>query len=368
MSPAAPSSPSPVAAIDDREETEAKVVEEHRAKGGKLAGLEIGEVNEIGPAGAASASARGVVMVTRIGELLLVPPSRFKTPLDRPEAEFAASARGPAVAGDFAYFVLDGRLVRRRLDGAGALEVLADDARDGARVSALPQSGKQPALAAYITRPDKEGTSRAKLWFNGRTVALTAEGAGASSVALVQNESKVLALSIDGRSAMTPVHARPIDVAAAEPAPGNDQVVWVAGSAQALTEIAAGSDGKQSFGFLPIAKDVSHFGLAELGLAPGGVGDAEVSWRLYANGIDLAPISAAKICGSLFLVYARPIDARPRSSQELVLSRVGSSETAVLVSAQGFSSTSLASADGKGGLLVYVADRRTFALPLRCPA
>jgi hypothetical protein len=370
------------AAVDDEvaSQGDGKVVEEQRPKSGKLSGVDFGEVSEIGPAGPASASAEGVVMVTRTGEVLLVPsaslpggeraqtrPSaRSGTALDRPAADFAPISRGPAVAGGFAYFVLEGKLVRRRLGGSAPLETLADDARNGARVSALPASGKQPAVVAYITRPDKEGTSLAKLWLNGRTLPITVEGAGASSVSLVRTDSMVLALSIDGRSAMTPVHARPLDLEAAEPKAGNDQVVWVAGSAQSLTEIVAGSDGSRLWGFLPIAKDVSHFGLAELGLPPGGQGDAEVSWRLYANGIDFAPVSAATICGSLFVVFARPVEARPRAPQELILSRPGHGETAVVVTAQGFADASLAGANGKGGLLVYVADRRTFALPLRC--
>jgi len=363
------SAPAPAAsapAIDD-EADESNVLEERRAPGGKLAGIEIGQVIEVGPAGAASAGADGVVMVTRAGEVLHLLPERLKAPIERPAADFAATARGPALADDFAYFVLEGKLVRRRIDGASAIETLTDDARSGARVSALPKSGKQPAAVAYITRADAEGTSVAKLWINGRTLTLTVEGAGASSVALVRTgDSKVLALSIDGRSAMTPVHARPLDLEAAEPRAGSDHVVWVAGSAEALTEIVAGSDGPHAWGFLPIAKDVSHFGLAELALPLGGQGDAEVSWRLYDNGIDMAPISAARICGSLLVAYARPLAAQPQAPQALVLSRPGKSETAVVVTARAFANASLAGGKDTGGLLVYVADRRTFALPLRC--
>jgi hypothetical protein len=187
------------------------------------------------------------------------------------------------------------------------------------------------------------------------------DGAGASSVALVRSDAAVLVLSIDGRSAMTPVHARAVRLDQSPPTAGADRVVWVAGSAQSLTEISAGSDGKRVWGFLPIEKDVSHFGMAELGLPADGQGDADVSWRLYENGIDLAPVAAAEICGSLLMVYVRPLEARPHAAQELVLSRPGTNETSVVVSAQGFANVSLAP-----GLLVYVADRRTFALPLRC--
>jgi hypothetical protein len=358
---AAPSAAPATSAFDEAEAREGKVVEERRAAGGKLSGLELGEPSELGPAGAASASAEGVVMVTRTGEVLLIPTARLKTAIDKPAGDFAATARGPAVADGFAYFVLEGKLARRRIGGEGAVETLADDARNGSRVSALPASGKQPALVAYITRPDKEGTSRAKVWVSGQTLPISVDGAGASSVALARSESAVVVLSIDGRSAMTPVHARAVRLDQLPATAGVDRVVWVAGSAQSLTEITAGSDGKRVWGFLPIEKDVSHFGMAELGLPADGQADADVSWRLYENGIDLAPVAAAAICGSLLMAYARPVEARPHAAQELVLSRPGSNETSVAVTAQGFANVSLAP-----GLLVYVADRRTFALPLRC--
>jgi hypothetical protein len=352
--------PAPISAGSEED----RVLDERPAPGGKLAGIELGEVQEIGPAGPASASAEGVVLVTRNAEALLVPTAALKTPLARPDADFAPIARGPAVVDGFAYFVHDGKLVRRRTDGSGALETLADDARNGSRVSAVPARGGEPAAVAYVTRPDAEGTSRARLWALGATHPLTVEGAGASSVSLVRGERELFALSIDGRSAMTPVHARAVTFTGSSVALGPDRVVWVAGPAQAMTEIVGASDGKQAWGFLPIEKDASHFGLAELAL-PQGLGEADVSWRLYDNGIDLAPLAVTRLCDKLLLTYARPLDEKPHSPQELVLSRAASNEVSAVVTAKGFASVSLASS-GTGGLLVYVADRRTFALPLRC--
>jgi hypothetical protein len=358
----APVAPSVASAPPKKPKDE--VVGERPAKDGKLAGIDFGDVSEIGPAGAASASAEGVVLVTSKGEVVVVPEARFASPPVLAAADFAPTARGPAIADGAAYFVLQGKLVRRTLPD-GKLEVLADDAQSGTRASALPKSVKQPTAVAYITRADAEGTSQSKLLVAGKAVTLTADGAGSSSVALARGDEGVLALYIDGRSAMTPVHLRGVDLEASPPALGADQVVWVGGSAQPLTEILAAADGEQVFGFLPIAKDISHFGVAVLGMPKGHAHDAQASWRLYDNGLDMAPVSAARVCGSLLLAYARPRDARPHAPQELVVSQVGGTETAVVVTAQGFASASLFGT-GKGGLLVYTADRRTFAVPLGC--
>jgi hypothetical protein len=143
-------------------------------------------------------------------------------------------------------------------------------------------------------------------------------------------------------------------------------VVWVAGSAQPQTEVVAASDGALPWAFLAIEKDVSHFGLAELALPREADGDAQVSWRMYENGIDLSPVAAARVCGRLLVAFVRPLEAKPNAPQELVLSRAGEASGTVVARAGGFAGVSLAAA-GKGGLLSYVADRRTWARSIGCP-
>jgi hypothetical protein len=138
----------------------------------------------------------------------------------------------------------------------------------------------------------------------------------------------------------------------------------VGASAQVTTEVVVGSDGHRPWAFLAIEKDSTHFGLAELLLPPPSEIDARVSWLLFENGIDIAPVAAAVLCGRLYVAFVRPQTAEPHP-QELVLHEVGSSSAAVVAEARAFIAVSLAGRD-QGGLLSFVADRATTALDLNC--
>jgi len=346
------------------------VLAEAPADGG-LPGLALRELSDIGPAGPATATEEGVVMLTKAGRVSLtraakgpVHNGKFGS-VGEPPGAFAVLGKPPAVVAGFAYWIASGRLVRRRADGSGELETLADDARDGARVAA--QAVKGGVAVAYLDRADAEGASRVKLWLAaGRSFELTPEGAGASSVALASLDGRLVAVSIDGRSAMTPLHARTIVVdGTGPPELGPDVVAWVAGPAHSFTEVSAGSDGTNAWALLPIERDATHFGLATVPLGSEPSMDPPVAFLDYPNGIDLAPVATARLCGKPYVALARPATAAPRSPQELVIAPLAGGQTAVLANAAGFAAVSLASAPG-GGLVVYVADRRTWARGLEC--
>jgi hypothetical protein len=367
---ASASSPSASAKPHPREPLEPTVLAEVPADGG-LSGLGFRELSDVGPAGPATATADGVVMLTKSGGIALARSAKGpvrKGKIDsvsEPSAAFAVLGRGPAVAGGYAHWVSGGRLHRRRADGSGELESLADDARNGARVAATVIKGG--TAVAYVTRADAEGTSHVKLWLGpGRTLDLTPEGAGASSVALAPVDGRLVAVSIDARSAMTPLHARSVSVdGPGPPELGPDVVAWVAGPAHSFTEVSAGSDGTNAWALLPIERDATHFGLATIPLGREPRMDARVAFLDYPNGIDLAPVSTAILCGKAYVALARPAAAAPRSPQELVILPIAGGETAVLANAGGFAAVSLAAAAG-GGLVVYVADGRTWARGLEC--
>jgi hypothetical protein len=330
-------------------------------------------LNDVGPAAPASAFSRGVVMVTRSDELelcrLSAPPSKSKKPAAgavepsaRSSDSFWPVARGPAVSATHAYWVSKGRLVRRALAG-GELEVLATDARDGTRVAV---AGEPDALA-YITQPKDKQDSQAKLRLpDGRALLLTPEGSAASSVSLARVGEDLIASFIDGRSGMTPVHARRFvrKAGALEP----DVVVWVAGATQGMTELTSVGHDQGNFLLMPVEKDASHFGLASLALGLEPKMDPPLRWRTYQNGLDRAPAAAASVCGAPTAIYVRPADARPGAHQELVISELTPAETATsepLATARGFADVSLYPIP-QGAILAYVADRRTWARLIRC--
>jgi hypothetical protein len=330
-------------------------------------------LNDVGPAAPAAAFSRGVVMITRSDELaiskLLQPPSKAKKPVAgafeptaRGPQDFWSVARGPALSATHAYWVSKGRLVRRALDG-GELEILATDARDGTRVAVAGS----PDVVAYITQPVGKQDSLARLRLpDGKKLDLTPEGAAASSVSLTSMGEDIIASFIDGRSGMTPVHARRLHVKSGKLEP--DVVVWVSGATQGMTEIVSVGSDRGSWLMLPVERDASHFGLATLALEPDPKMDPPLRWRTYENGLDRSPAAATPLCGAPAVAYVRPADASPTANQELVLSQLTLDETASsepLATARGFADVSLYPLP-EGALLAYVADRRTWARLIRC--
>ncbi len=242
-----------------------------------VAKLIIDEPQEVGPAGQMSADERGVVMIDRTSSVQLAKHAALSTSLRREPAHFSAIhgnpndffavARGPLLLRGKAYWVSDGKLVRRAEDNSEPVEVLATDARNGTRVvgADVPDA---PAHAVYITNPVKEDAPpRAKLWVEGaETVTLSPEGAGASSMAVASTGEDLFAVAIDARSAMTPMHGRRIHFKAGKPELGPDVVMWVGASSQTLSEVFAGTTPFGVRAFLPIERDTSHFGLIMLEL------------------------------------------------------------------------------------------------------
>jgi hypothetical protein len=359
-----PSKPEPPKPLSDHERDDKPI------QGSRFV---VDELNDVGPAAPAAAFARGVVLVTRGDELQLClleePPSKSKKPAPgaiqpttRPASDFWSVARGPGVSATHAYWVSKTRLVRRALSG-GELQILATDAREGTRVAVA----SAPDAVAYIAMIPGKDDPVAKLRLaDGRMLNATPEGAAASSVSLVRVGEDLIVSSIDGRSGMTPVHARRYLNKTGQLEP--DVVVWVSGATQGMTEIVSVASDGGSWLLMAVEKDVSHFGLAALALDAQPKMDPPLRWRTYENGLDRAPAAAAVVCGAPLAIYVRPIDAKPGSDQELVMSDLTLAETASserLASARGFADVSLYPV-AEGAVVAYVADRRTWARLIRC--
>jgi len=340
--------------------------------------LIIDQAEELGPAGQMSASERGVVMINRRDELQLAKrgPLGLST---RPERahfsaiqgganDFFAVARGPFLLAQHAYWVREGKLVRRALDGATPLQILASDARNGTRVTgaSLPDA---PAHALYISNPIADEAPHAKLWVEGAgSVNVSPEGAGASSISAAGTGVDLFTVAIDARSAMTPMHGRLIHFKAGKPELEPDVVMWVGSTSQTLSEVFAAATPFGVRAFLPIERDTSHFGLVMLNLDNEPHMDPKAVWRGYPNGIDVAPVASGSLCGSAFVAYVRPETASPDARQLLEIAEITSSglgPAEPVANALGFANVSLASATNFA-VLAYVADFRTFATTLRC--
>lgn len=329
-----------------------------------------GELQDLGPAGPASAAPRAVVMVTKRGELVTLPldgQGRFR---ELPEASdgFAKYGRGPAVTERFAYFIsLDGRLLRGSLARPEKVDELAARARPGTRVAAL-RSGERE-LVAFIAEVDGEPV--AQLWSStGEVLRATPEGGTASSVQLAPLGRGAVVVSLEGRTGMSPVHARLVRLAPRRVSLGEDQVVWVGPGAHPLTELSlVAAPSNRAFALVAAARSITEFGLASFALEEGLTANEEAKWALFPNGIDPAPVAAATACGRQYVFYAQPSAARPRSPQELRVATVGIDGLAgaeVIATARAFNDISVAARPG-GATLVWTADRRTWAMTLGCP-
>ncbi len=353
-------------------ETAAQAAEESRKYAEVApASWTLGELNDVGPAGPATATPSGIVMVTLAGELVVGQwkPNGDITPIERDKSEFAAYGRGPALAGQHAYWIRGRSLMRRPLK-SGEPEVLASDAREGTRVAAalVGNGNTKKAVVAYIAQVGEELVAR--LWIEHQApVTLTPEGNQATSVNLIPSGDELLAVILEGRTSMSPIHARRLQLRGKVPQVGEDVVVWVGPPSQPLSEVVSlqGPDG-EAWSFLALERSVTDFGLASFRVHKQPQMDVEVSWLAYPNGINPAPVATGTACGQPIVVFARPSEQRPRSPQELHVAKVsgpklGASE--VVARSRAFNNISVATVQG-GALIAWTADWRTWARTIFC--
>lgn len=332
-----------------------------------------GTLSDIGPAGPAAASPFGVVLISKRDEVVLAQPGKTKgsfKSISLVASAFHEKAPPPAIAGEHAYFVSNGKLARRRVPTLGPVEVLAD-ARDGTRVSALPATEVRPAVAIYIVSPEKPtGSATAMLWVEGGEILrLSPDGTGASSVSMAERGSEVLIAVLDGRTGMTPVHVRSLTFADKKPKLAENVVAWVAGPAQPTTELTLLATPDDAWVFSALERETTRFGLAAVHVGGAPKMGAPVEWRMYPNGIDPSPVAAARACGRELLVYTRPSTEKPGAEQELHLAAStgsGLESSDVLATAPAIQGVS-AAGDAESLLVVYTAKARTWALSSPCP-
>jgi hypothetical protein len=314
-------------------------------------------------------------MVTLEGELRYarLRPSGELSGIDLPRSAFAAYGRGPALLGKYAYWIRGRQLLRRRVDKPGEPERLADDAREGTRVAAAEVGKDHKHVIGYIAQQGEELVAR--VWIEGgKTLLLTPDGSQSTSINLVPSEGDLLAITLEGRTSMSPVHARRLFLRGKIARMSDDVVVWVGPPAQPLTEVMSipGAEGG-AWSFLALERTVTDFGLARLGIAREPEMDVRPNWLAYPNGINPAPIATANVCSRPVVLFARPSEQRPRSPQELHIARfIGKKlePSDVVARSRAFNNISLApirtSTSGAGALLVWTADWRTWARPIFC--
>ncbi|WP_437722985.1 hypothetical protein [Sorangium sp. So ce861] len=230
-----------------------------------------------------------------------------------------------AVASRFVFCMDHGGTIRRTpLWGGEGPPIGAG--RRGTGISAIPLPGGHTLLAFLSDRKTSEGavTQAFAVLDDKPAVPLSEEGSGATFVALSPWKGGALAMYIDARSALTPVHARTVGVTPEGKLElGPDAVLFVgdAGESRMGGALAIGADGP-AYALLPASKDMSAFGMAAIRIDQAPRDDMPAVWSLYPNGLSPAPIAATQGVSPIHVARVRPTAREPGSPHALELGQL----------------------------------------------
>jgi hypothetical protein len=271
-----------------------------------------------------------------------------------------ASSPGCAAAGGFLFCVdKSGGIHRVALSGEGATVVATG--RPSGPIAAAPIGGSHVVYAFLAARYTTEGaTSIAFAGYDDQTpVTLSEDGSGATFVTVGARGDEVVAMYIDARRMLTPVHARVLK-AGPKLALGDDAVLFVGDGTDGWTPgaLALGAPGNE-FALVPTHKDDKSFGLAAIRIEDKPRDDATVAWSLDPAGLDRAPIAATQGSYPIRVLRVRAASAEDKPKRVLELGEVDASgaHRSLCTVAEGSSFKDLAIlADRAGGLWIAYTD------------
>ncbi len=235
-----------------------------------------------------------------------------------------ATAPGCASAGGFLFCMsTSGALHRTTLAGEG--DTLIGKGRAGASISASTIGPGHTVVAFLADRKTTEGlvTMAFAALDESAPVQLSEDGSGATFVALAPRADQALAMYIDARRALTPLHARALSVKEGKLDLGKDAVVFVGEGTEGRSAgaLSVGPSGA-AFGLLPISKDVTTFGLAAVRIDERPRDDAEVTWSTYPGGLDNAPVATTSGVSPVRVLRVRPASSEATAKRVLELGEI----------------------------------------------
>jgi hypothetical protein len=231
-----------------------------------------------------------------------------------------ATSPGCAAAGAWIFCVDKAGGVHRSTVSGEASSVVAQ-ARAGAPLAATTIAGSHVAYAFLADRKTSEGamTMAFAALDDATPVQLSEEGSGATFVALAPRGEEAVAMYIDARRVLTPVHARVL-TAPGKLALGPDAVVFVGSGTDGRTPAALARGGAgHHLVLLPMDKDERTFGMAAIRIEEQPRDDASAVWSTYPAGMDRAAIAATQGTWPIRALRTRPKDAQPNARAVLEL-------------------------------------------------
>jgi hypothetical protein len=255
-----------------------------------------------------------------------VKPGEPKKPERLALGEPAERIPGPgcAVAGGYLFCIdKSGNVQRSTLKGEDRKAIA--QARPGSPIAASPIGGSHVVYAFLADRRTTEGATTLAFAAldDGPPVTLSEDGAGATFVTLAPRGEEAIAMYVDARRVLTPVHARVLDAKAGKLALGSDAVLFVGGGTDGRTHGALGvGAGGHELALLPIDKDDKEFGLAAIRIEEKPRDDAAVTWSPYPAAMDRPAVAATQGAWPIRVLRTRPSAPDPKSKKVLELGEV----------------------------------------------
>jgi hypothetical protein len=282
-------------------------------------------------------------------------------------APYAVTWPGCALAGNSAYCLGRGGAIFRTVDGSSESREVGKG-RPATRLVAAVLA-REHTVVGYLSTRQTAGDAVIEAWAIKDTdapVRISEQGSGATWLEMLPRAADIQVLYLDARSAMTPVHARVLSLAASSLSLQRDAVVFVGGPAErhasaALTWLPP----DDFFGLIPLARDIASFGMMAVKIGFPATDDVPGTFSPYPNGLDPAPVVGASLPAARnedsrsFVLRVRPKSAEPDAVHILEL---GEQDRAGVFSSLGFVSegkpyTELAMiADPLGALWILYGD------------
>jgi hypothetical protein len=273
----------------------------------------------------------------RVFAVPLGPPPPASAPAVAPSSpsSFVAMRWPPCeMAGRWAYCQAAGGVVYRTTLGTTDTKQIAKS-QPSTRIAAASLGPEHSVLATLDARRTSEGVMMQAFVTldDGETTRLSDDGAGATVLRVVARGDRAFALYLDARTAMLPVHARPLSLRGKDLVLGDDAVVFVGGPPERGIELTAAAAGRSLFALVPMARETTDFGMAAIPIADQPKDDVQPAWSLYPNGLDPAPIAATVPsvaagdgmgAGAAWVARVRPSERTAGSPRILELGRLDS--------------------------------------------
>lgn len=244
----------------------------------------------------------------------------------RPTEE-RASSPPCAAAGRFVFCMDAEGFIHRRVFPSGEGDKVVARGVPNTSIAAAAVDGDHTILTYLGVLKTSEGLvmHAYAVLDDGPPTQLSEEGSGATFVTIAPRDEGALAMYIDARTALTPVHARSI-AASGGLRLGKDAVVFVGdGSDRRASGAIASAPLGPSFVLMATAGEGTSFGMAALKIDGDPQDDTRAVWSMYPNGITPAPIAATSGVSPVRVARVRPATAEVGAWRTLELGHLDAS-------------------------------------------